>query len=70
MRAEKVEEESAVIKAAREERAKEQEENLCKFEEKVGAKLVGKCFRARCERYSKKIADNKKYYRVACSQNV
>lgn len=70
MREEKVEEEAPVIKAAREQRGKDQEANLCKFETSVGAKYIGKCARVLCERYSKNVVNNKKYYRIECSNNV
>jgi hypothetical protein len=52
------------------ERAREQEANLCAFEASVGAAIVGKCGRERCERFSKKVADNKPYYRAECSEGV
>ena len=60
--------EDPMIRAMRLLRLKEADEVQRRFEESVGAHYVGRCGRAACARYSKRIADDKPYVRVECSR--
>lgn len=59
-----------IIKAAKLARMKEQEDNLCAFETRVGAREIGVCAYSQCGRLSRRVCDNLTYYLVECSIGV
>jgi len=56
-----------VLRRMARDRALELEESMRRHEEKVGARWVGQCGRAKCHRVSKRVSDHELYYLLECS---